>query len=165
MTRIVRKLARRVARRVPVVALAVGLALAVAPIASAANIGVDIAGFAFSPQTVTVHVGDTVTWSNADAQSHTATADNGSFDTGTISGGSSKSVTLSAAGTFAYHCKIHPAMTATVVVQATAAPATDVIAPASPASRISDGGAWLPLGLAALLGLELGRRRFAWRRT
>src|SRR6476646_3019401 len=93
----------------------------------AADHAVDIAGFAFSPQSVTVGVGDSVTWTNADAQGHTATADDASFDTGTISNGSSKSVTFSTAGTFAYHCKIHPQMTATVVVEAAAgsAPPTD----------------------------------------
>ena len=105
--------------------------LALPPAAAAANTAVDIAGFAFAPRTVTVHVGDTVTWSNADARSHTATADDGSFDTGTISNGASKSVTFSTAGTFAYHCSIHPQMTATVVVQVGALPPTDAMATTS----------------------------------
>src|SRR4051812_33187974 len=109
--------------------------------AIAADSGVDIAGFAFSPQTITVAVGDTVTWSNADAQSHTATGDGGTFDTGTIAGGSSKSVTFESAGTFAYHCKIHSAMTATIVVtDATGtAPATDTLPVGAAGSAGSDG--------------------------
>ena len=127
----------------------------------AADHGVDIAGFAFSPQSITIAVGDTVTWSNADAQGHTATADDGSFDTGTIAGGTSKSATFSTAGTFTYHCKIHPAMTATIVVAAsTTPPATDTLAPDAPASP-SDGAPLAILVLAALGGLAIGRRRFA----
>jgi plastocyanin len=125
----------------------------------AADVGIDIAGFAFSPQSVTVHVGDTVTWSNADLQSHTATADDGSWNTGTISGNGSKSVTLTTAGTFAYHCSIHRSMTATLVVSAAAPPATDtiVIAAAAPSPT-----AWIEIAatLAFVLGLLVAIRRF-----
>jgi plastocyanin len=121
----------RLLRFVSAAALIAGV-LARPQAAAAASTAVDIAGFAFAPQTVTVNVGDTVTWSNSDARSHTATADDGSFDTGTISNGASKSVTFSTAGTFAYHCSIHPQMTATVIVQAAALPPTDAIAMTSP---------------------------------
>ncbi len=135
-------------------------ALALAPMTSAANTGVDIAGFAFAPQTVTVHVGDTVTWSNSDARSHTATADDGSFDTGTIANGTSKSVLFSTAGTFGYHCKIHPDMTASVVVEAAALPPTDAVTrTGAPAPTALLG----LLALAYLGGTVLGRRRFASR--
>src|SRR4029079_10813056 len=72
----------------------------------AAEHAVDIAGFAFSPGSVTVTVGDTVTWTNADAQNHTATADDASFDTGTIACNTSKSVTLSTAVKFDYHLQL-----------------------------------------------------------
>lgn len=134
------------------------VALAVAPAVLAADTGVDIAGFAFSPQSVTVNVGDTVTWSNADARSHTATADGGTFDTGTIGRNGSKSVTFDTAGTFPYHCRIHPSMTATILVQAATTPPptdTESIAP-SPVSGLP----LVLIGIAALLVLELGRRRF-----
>jgi plastocyanin len=90
----------------------------VAPAVLAADEDVTIAGFAFSPATVTVSVGDTVTWTNNDAATHSATANGGSFDTGNIGNGASDSVTFDTAGTFAYHCSIHAAMTGTVVVQA-----------------------------------------------
>ena len=125
----------------------------------AADHAVNIAGFAFSPKSVTIAVGDTVTWTNADAQGHTATADDASFDTGTISTGNAKSVTFSTAGTFGYHCKIHPAMTATIVVAA-AAPATDTVDPGKPGPG-SAGTPWLLLLFAAAGGLALARRRFA----
>ena len=139
--------------------LAVVLLLPLAPAALAVDHGVDIAGFAFSPESVAVAVGDTVTWSNADAQNHTATANGGSFDTGTIGGGTSKSVTFSTAGTFAYHCKIHPSMTGTIVVEAAAAPPpTDA---AILGSNDPGGPAVALLALAAMLGLVLGRRRFS----
>ena len=103
---------------------ALGIVLASAGLAGAASIalaadrGVAISGFSFSPRDVTVSVGDSVTWTNSDAQAHTATADDGSFDTDSIGNGASKSVTFSTAGTFAYHCEIHPTMTGTVVVEA-----------------------------------------------
>jgi plastocyanin len=87
---------------------------------AAADQTVTMESLQFQPATVTVEVGDTVTWSNADGVSHTATADDGSFDTGTISGGASASHTFTTAGTFAYHCEVHPTMTGTVVVQAPA---------------------------------------------
>ena len=130
-------------------------------VAVAADHGVDIAGFAFSPQTITVGVGDTITWSNADAQSHTATANDGSFDTGTIHGSTSASVKFTTAGTFAYHCSIHRSMTATVVVEDAAAtpPPTDTIAATA---RQGTPTAWIVLALALALAvaLVLGRQRF-----
>ena len=139
-------------------AVAAMLGLAVAPAALAANHGVDISGFAFSPQSITVSVGDSVTWANADAQGHTATADDGSFDTGTITGSTPKSVTFSTAGTFAYHCKIHPAMTATVVVaDAATAPPTDTAVTSAGASSPAP---WIALVFLTTAGLLVAFRRF-----
>jgi plastocyanin len=91
----------------------------VAPVA-AADQTVTIEGLQFQPATVTVQVGDTVTWSNEDGVPHTATADDDSFDTGSISGGSSASQTFDTAGSVPYHCEVHPTMTGTVVVEAAA---------------------------------------------
>ena len=88
----------------------------------AADHAVSIAGSAFSPPSLTVTVGDTVTWTNSDQIPHTATADGGSFDTGTLDQGASNTVTFNTAGTFPYHCTIHPQMTATITVEA--APST-----------------------------------------
>lgn len=105
------------------VVIATVTALAVSGLALAADQAVVMDNLSFAPTTVTVDVGDTVTWQNNDNVSHTATADDGSFDTGTISTGQSDAVTFDTAGTFPYHCAIHPAMTATVVVQAGATPA------------------------------------------
>jgi plastocyanin len=89
--------------------------------ALAADQAVAISGFSFSPASVTVSVGDTVTWTNSDAQAHTATADDASWDTGTIAGsGATGAVTFTIAGAYPYHCSIHPTMTGTVTVQAAA---------------------------------------------
>ena len=96
------------------------LVLALVGPAAAADQTVTIASLQFQPATVTVEVGDTVTWSNQDGVPHTATADDGSFDTGTISGGASASQTFTTAGSIPYHCEVHPSMTGTVVVQAAA---------------------------------------------
>lgn len=76
-----------------------------------------ISDFAFGPQTLTVDVGTTVTWTNEDAVVHTVTADDGSFDSGNLSTGDTFSQTFDTAGTYSYHCTPHPNMTAEVVVE------------------------------------------------
>lgn len=104
-------------------AAAFALALAILAISSlparAADQSVNISGFAFAPASVNVNVGDTVTWTNNDAGiPHTVTADGGAFNSGNLATGQTFSQTFSAAGTFAYHCTIHPQMTGSVVVAA-----------------------------------------------
>jgi plastocyanin len=77
---------------------------------------VSIANFAFQPASLQVAVGATVTWTNADSTAHTVTSDTGAFDSGPLAPGESFSQTFTTAGTFTYHCQIHPFMTATIVV-------------------------------------------------
>ena len=96
--------------------------LALPLVALAATSAVNIQGSAFVPPTTTVHVGDTVTWTNRDAFSHTSTSDTGVWDTGVIRAAASGSFTFTAAGTFAYHCAIHSFMHGTIVVQAVSTP-------------------------------------------
>jgi len=79
---------------------------------------VAIKDFDYGPATITVHAGDTVTWTNKGPTAHSATADDGSFDTGTFAAGGARSHTFSSPGTFPYHCEPHPFMTATVRVLA-----------------------------------------------
>lgn len=88
---------------------------------AAASTGVTISDFKFSPSGVTVSVGDTVTWSNSGPTAHSATATDGSFDTGILDAGGSGSHTFTQAGTFSYICTPHPFMKGTVTVQAAAA--------------------------------------------
>ncbi len=78
---------------------------------------IDIKNFAFAPKTLTVKVGTTVTWTNQDSVGHTATSDDGSFDTGLLAKGESGSVTFNEKGTFTYHCTPHPYMKAKIVVE------------------------------------------------
>ena len=61
--------------------------------------------------------GTEVTWTNSDDATHTATADDGSFDTGDLDKGDSKTVTFDEPGSFTYYCRFHPFMKATVEVQ------------------------------------------------
>lgn len=83
---------------------------------AARSVKVEIADFAYEPATATVEAGGKVTWLNRDSEEHTATLDDGSFDSGGLAEGKLKSQSFKAPGTFAYHCEIHPEMTGTVEV-------------------------------------------------
>ena len=77
---------------------------------------VTIAGYAYDPDPVTIQAGGKVIWQNEDSVPHTATAKDGSFDTGSIEEGKLKSETFKQPGTFAYVCTIHPGMNGVVEV-------------------------------------------------
>ena len=91
---------------------------------AAASGSVTIADFSFSPGSLTINQGDTVTWVNNGPTAHSATANNGSFNTGILKAGQSASHTFAQAGTFSYYCQPHPFMKATIVVQAAQAGGT-----------------------------------------
>lgn len=78
---------------------------------------VTIQNFAFSPTTITINVGDTVTWQNNDSTIHHIIANDGSFDLGDVVSGATSSFKFVTAGTYNYHCSIHTYMTGTVIVQ------------------------------------------------
>jgi plastocyanin len=82
----------------------------------ASSTSVTIQDFFFSPGSVTVDVGDTVTWRNSGQAPHNATANDGSFKTPDLNNGQSASHTFSSPGTFSYICTIHPNMHGTVRV-------------------------------------------------
>ena len=109
----------------------------------AADSGVTIANFAFDPATVTIQVGDVVTWTNQDSVAHTATADDGSFDTGQLANGAFETVPFNTAGTFAYVCSIHAQMTGTIVVEAAGGGTETTPAPTDAVGDDTDDGAWL----------------------
>ncbi len=72
----------------------------------------------YNPNPVSMRVGQTIAWHNADSITHTATQDSGGFNTGNVAAGATSSpVTMNTAGTFTYHCTIHPGMVGTVTVQ------------------------------------------------
>ncbi|MGH9144164.1 MAG: cupredoxin domain-containing protein [Vicinamibacterales bacterium] len=78
----------------------------------------DRASQSYSPNPTTMRVGQTVAWKNGDTTAHTATQDAARFDSGTISAGATSSpLMMSTAGTFTYHCTIHPGMVGSLVVQ------------------------------------------------
>ncbi|HEX6753230.1 MAG TPA: cupredoxin family copper-binding protein [Solirubrobacterales bacterium] len=77
---------------------------------------VTISGFAYDPEAVTIQAGGKVIWQNEDSAEHTATLDDGSFDTGALAEGKLKSESFKEPGTYAYHCEIHPQMKGTVEV-------------------------------------------------
>ncbi|MDH6705910.1 plastocyanin [Kitasatospora sp. MAA19] len=93
--------------------------LAAAPKAPAAGAQqVTMMNLAFSPSTLTVSKGTTVTWTNNDAAPHTVTSSgSGPLNSGTLNQGASYSYTFTTPGTYAYVCSIHPFMQGTVVVQ------------------------------------------------
>ncbi len=134
---------------------------------SARDPGDTISDFKFSPASLTVHVGDAVTWTNVGPAQHTATASDHSFDTGILGRGASASHTFSTAGTFAYICTIHPFMHGTVVVLASTTTSTPSTTPSTtpgattPTTTPTSSAGGLPntgLDLAAtvLIGLLLG---------
>jgi plastocyanin len=94
---------------------------ATTPLSSAAGGNtIAIKNFAFSPSTMTVTRGATVTWTNDDSAPHTVVSDAGSpvsFTSPSLATGTSWPFTFAQAGTYTYHCSIHPSMKGTVIVQ------------------------------------------------
>ena len=84
---------------------------------AAASASVTIKDLQFTPAAVTIKVGGAVTWTNDGPSTHDVTADDGSITSGSLATGKTYSHTFDTAGTFAYHCGIHPDMKAQVVVQ------------------------------------------------
>jgi plastocyanin len=131
---------------------------------------VSIQDFFFEPDQLTVAPGTTVTWVNDGQTPHTSTADDGTWDSGTLQPGESFSFTFDEPGTYSYLCEIHPEMTGTVNVTGgdeatTASPESTAMSPtasptASPAATASPklpptGGVSMPL-LAAIALLGFG---------
>ena len=78
---------------------------------------VEIRDFAFAPATRRVNVGAVVRWVNDDASPHTATANDGEFDSGNMNNGDTFEWTFVAAGEHDYICEYHPSMTGTIIVE------------------------------------------------
>ena len=88
---------------------------AILPLANAARAAtvheVTIKGFAFTPNALTVQVGDTIKFTNLDGAPHTATARNDSFNTGTLRKNKSADIHVTADMSGEFFCKFHPNMT------------------------------------------------------
>lgn len=72
---------------------------------------------AYSPGELDIAVGTTVRWMNADSVPHTSTSDGTGWNSGTVEPGGQFAFTFQTAGTFAYHCTIHPGMVGKVTVR------------------------------------------------
>jgi len=81
-----------------------------------ATTNVTIIDFAFQPASVTINVGDSITWTNSGLMQHTVTSDTGAWPSTTLDPGQTLSLTFNVSGTFSYHCSIHPIMTGAVTV-------------------------------------------------
>jgi plastocyanin len=122
----------------------------VAAVAPAADtVPVQIINFAFAPASASVPVGGTVAWTNDDGAPHTATALDGSFDSGILDPGGAFSWTFESPGTFAYQCALHPQMQGEVVVtgdapvesaQTAAGAAAEATPPATPVATPTAAG-------------------------
>jgi len=167
--------------------LVVTLALAPAAGAQGQTMTVSIEDFFFSPANMTIAPGTTVTWVNNGQAPHTSTADDGTWDSGTLRPGESFSFTFDQAGTYTYLCTIHPDMTGAITVSGgggggggggdtsasptaspTAASATATPAAGKTLPGTGGGDGWLALstvlalvGGAGLMTLALLRRRGA----
>ena len=78
---------------------------------------VKIDNFSFAPQTLTIPVGTTVTWTNRDDIPHTAVSIDGVFKSKAMDTDEKFSYTFTRPGTYPYYCTIHPKMTGKVIVQ------------------------------------------------
>src|SRR5215212_7325532 len=96
---------------------------------------VAIEDFDFDPADVAIQPGDTIMWVNRGNTPHTVTSDDGQFDSEVLNPGESFMFTFPEAGTFSYHCEIHPFMTGSVTVGAAAGGggSTPMEQPAAPA--------------------------------
>ena len=84
---------------------------------AAANAEVKIDNFSFGPETLTVTVGTTVTWTNRDDIPHTVVSTDGVFKSKVRDTDEKFSYTFAKAETYPYYCSVHPKMTGKVVVQ------------------------------------------------
>jgi amicyanin len=102
---------------------------------AAATKTVAIKNYAFSPASLTIQVGDTVTWTNEDTAPHTVTVTSGpvTFNSGNLAKGQSFSYTFTVAGTYSYYCAVHPDMVGQVVVTGSSTPAPTPTPAPSPA--------------------------------
>jgi plastocyanin len=78
---------------------------------------IEIKEHKYSPATLTVQVGTTVTWVNHDDDVHTVTSSAQAFTSRGIDTDETFTYTFTKPGTYAYFCSLHPLMTATIVVK------------------------------------------------
>jgi len=113
---------RRLSFALPALAVAGALVLLLATAAFADTKSISMMNIAYNPDSLTIHIGDKVTWRNNEtglyAPQHTATSDDGhTFDSGYLNPGQSFTFTFTKAGTYKFHCNVHPSqMNGTITV-------------------------------------------------
>jgi plastocyanin len=147
-------------RRIASVVIVGGAVLLIAAGIASAATTVDAEDFDFSPKTISIDPGGSITFDNTGNTAHTATADNGSFDTGNLDPGESKTITIKAPGTYPYYCKYHGSpggsgMAGTITV-GKGGPVGTAPQTATPLPLIAAAGV-----LLLVAGIVLGRRRAA----
>lgn len=123
-------------------------------VANAAGVGVNIVNFAFQAPSITVRVGDTVTWTNVSPTFHTTTSTTSVWNSGTLSPGQTFAFTFNTVGTYTYFCAIHTSMQGTVNV-------TNVLVPDVQVSVVKDATNQLRVILTARSGQTLSRLDWA----
>jgi len=98
------------------IAIAAALVLALPASTSAATITVKIVPGAFAPAHVTINSGDTITWTNNTNGQHQVVSDDGNFASPVLKAGESYSFTFKAAGKYAFHDSLHPALKGSATV-------------------------------------------------
>jgi plastocyanin len=84
--------------------------------AETGEVAVTIENNTFSPDPVTATVGQAIQWTNADAVPHTATLDDGDCGTDQLAQGATAALVFNVAGSYPYHCEVHPTMTGTITI-------------------------------------------------
>jgi plastocyanin len=110
---------------------------------------VSLANTAFSPVSVTVAIGGTVTWTNHDTMPHNVTASGGAFKSATLNPGAVFSFKFTTAGTYPYSCTFHGGMNGTVIVPSASGSVPPPVAGA-PAPPVAAGT--VPAAVAAAPG-------------
>lgn len=80
-------------------------------------VAVEISGFQFQPKELRIPVGTKVIWKNNDSVKHTVTSNTGAFGSQLFGKDETFEFTFNQTGTFAYYCKPHPNMKATIIVE------------------------------------------------
>jgi plastocyanin len=94
-----------------------GSAAVCAPASGTGTVTAGMEGQAFVPSTINAKVGDVITWTNGDGVPHGVALDDGDIKcTSSIAGGASGSTSFSAAGTYPFHCFVHPSMKGSFVI-------------------------------------------------
>jgi len=125
---------------IALVALFALVPLAAAAPRAAETKEIDIKDFAYDPKTISINVGDTITWTNDGPSPHTVTADDGSFDSGNLDKDATFSHTFDKAGTFAYFCKYHGSKGGTGMAASVTVAEAAAAAPAAPAAADAPSG-------------------------